>query len=332
MKNASWSLSAFLQTFFTDHLIRHRHVSENTVMAYRDAWRLFLQFLQSRRGKRPSILTVEELTVADVLAFLDESEAERGNTASTRNARLAALRSAVKYALERNPTLPMAVHGILAIPVKRTPRKMLGFMTRPEVDAVLAAPAVSRWSGRRDRALFETLYNTGARVSEIVGAKAGDFQSDARHLRLHGKGRKERVVPLWRPTATKLRIWIRENGLATEHPLFPNARGTAMTRSGVEKRLAVAVLAATRKCASLKDRKIGPHTFRHTTAMHLLEAGVDLSVIALWLGHESIETTNVYITSDMAMKEKALGALQAPENGVRRFRPRDSLLAFLEGL
>jgi len=332
MKNASWSLSAFLQEYFSDHLLRHRHVSENTVKAYRDAWRLFLQFLLSRRGLRPSALAVADLAATDVLAFLDDLEAKRGNGASTRNTRLAAIRGAVTHALDRDPTLPPEVHGILAIPVKRTPRRTLGFLTRPEVDAVLDAPDARRWSGRRDRILLETLYNTGARVSELAGARAGDLLGDARHLRLHGKGRKERVVPLWKRTAAGLRRWIRDNGLTPEQPLFPNARGVAITRSGIEKRMMVAVQAAAGRCTSLASRKIGPHTFRHTTAMHLLEAGVDLAVIALWLGHERLETTNVYITSSMAMKEKALGVLQAPNAVHKRFRPRDSLLAFLEGL
>lgn len=293
-----------LHEFFSDYLALQLSVSEHTIKAYRDTWRLFLRFLQSRRKRCPSEMLVSDLRPTDVLDFLDYVENDRGNSSRSRNARLAAIRSAVRHALALDPTLPVSVQGILAVPLKKTKRRILDFLTRFEVDSILDAPDMSTWSGLRDRLLLAVLYNTGARVSEIAGIQVSDVLLDARQLILHGKGRKERAVPLWKTTVSHIRAWLKDTGFIDTHPLFPNVKGAHMTRSGIEKRLADAVRRAKENCPSLSNRSIGPHTFRHTTAMHLLDAGVDITVIALWLGHESIETTNVYITSSLEMKEK----------------------------
>jgi site-specific recombinase XerD len=202
-----------------------------------------------------------------------------------------------------------------------------------EIDALLAAPDRSTWSGHRDHVLFTTLYNTGARVSEIIGVRVADLVLEpVAHVRLHGKGRKDRTVPLWKSTAKRLKEWLPRVKTGPDTPLFPNGRGVALSRSGVERRLRAAVARASVGCASLATRRISPHTFRHTTAMHLLQSGVDLSVIALWLGHESLDTTHLYVEADLAMKERALATVQEPASGRWRYRASDQLLAFLEGL
>ena len=210
---------------------------------------------------------------------------------------------------------------------------MLGFLTREEIEAVLEAPNAETWSGKRDRALFATMYNTGARVSEIVDAKVSDLiLTTGGTLKLHGKGRKERVLPLWKPTVATLRKWIAANHLTPDRPLFTNARGLAITRSGVEKRLEDAVRKAGETCPSIKNKPVSPHTIRHTTAIHLLQSGADTTVVAMWLGHESIETTHAYVTATLELKEKALQAVQPPSGGNFRFRPSGKLLDFLKSL
>jgi site-specific recombinase XerD len=290
-------------------------------------------YLQERRQVAPEALAVKDLSAGTIMDFLNDLQASRHNGADTRNARLAALRCFVKYLLWVEPILAGDLQGVLAIPVKRTVRPILDFLTREEVEAILEAPDATTWSGKRDRALFALMYNTGARVSEIIGVKASDVILTAHGaLRLHGKGRKSRVVPLWKQTIKILRTWIVGNHLREEQALFANARGAPLTRSGVEKRLREAVQKASARCPSLKSKHISPHTLRHTTAMHLLQSGVDITLIALWLGHESIETTHVYMTTDLAMKERALQTLQPPAGGGFRFRPKAALLSFLESL
>jgi site-specific recombinase XerD len=268
-----------------------------------------------------------------VLDFLDHLEKQRNNSARSRNLRLTAIRSFMKFASQRDPTsLPIA-QRILAIPAKRFERPMVGFLSREEMNAILNAPDSTSWSGRRDRALFATLYNTGARVSEIVRLQRRDLALQrSPFVHLHGKGRKERSVPLWPATAKTLEEWIARLPGLPEQPVFPNRDGRAMSRSGVEHRLDVAVHAATPSCCSLHNRSVSPHTIRHTTAMHLLQAGVDITVIALWLGHESPSTTHLYIEADLKMKELALAKVQPPNANGGRYKPTDGLLAFLEGL
>jgi site-specific recombinase XerD len=322
-----------LRAFFEERLVAQRGASAQTVASYRDTFRLLLRFAQERTARAPTDLTLEDLDAEFVLEFLDHLERDRGNGPRTRNLRLTAIRSFLRYASLRDPaTLPVA-QRVLAIPTKRFDRPILGFLTREEIEAVLDAPDQRTWSGRRDAVLLAVLYNTGARVSEAVGLRVGDVLLDrAASLCLHGKGRKERVVPLWKSTAKQLRAWLSDRPTAPHAPVFPNSRGKPMSRSGVASRLRLAVQIAARLCPSLTDRRVSPHTIRHTTAMHLLQAGVDVTVIALWLGHEDPSTTHAYVEADLALKEAALRCVPDPGRAPRRFAPRDRLLAFLESL
>lgn len=333
MRTKPRMLSSLLQEYFGDFMIRQRRLSPNTVAAYRDSWCLFLRFLQRTLRWKPSEITVDALTASGVLKFLDSCEKERANSPHTRNARLAAIRSAVHFALARDPTLSPEVHQIVKIPSKKTPQRVMSHLEPDEVRALLAATDSGTWSGRRDRVLLEVMYNTGARVSELSQARINDviFEKPGRLL-LHGKGRKERVIPLWGQTVRLLREWIRSNRLCGEDPLFPNTHRGFISRSGVEKRLAGVLKTAIRACPSMARHAVTPHTLRHTTAMHLLESGVDLSMIGLWLGHESIETTNKYLTSSLDLKRKALATLQEPDVAHRRFKADDSLMTFLKTL
>jgi integrase/recombinase XerD len=333
MTSASPNFPALLQDFFAQRLVAQRQASPRTVASYRDAFRLFLDYAQVRLHKPASALTLAELDAPLILGFLGHLEGERRNSARTRNARLAALRSFLRYAALRDPSALATIQRTLAIPTKRFDRPLFGFLSREEMEAILAAPDRSTWSGHRDHVLLTTLYNTGARVSEIIAARVGDvILGPAASIQLHGKGRKDRAVPLWKSTAKRLQEWVPRVTGGPQAPLFPNGHGRALSRSGVEHRLRTAVAKATLHCPSLENRRISPHTLRHTTAMHLLQAGVDLSVIALWLGHESPETTHLYIEADLAMKERALAKLQAPPSTALRFRASDRLLVFLDSL
>jgi site-specific recombinase XerD len=296
-------------------------------------FRLLLHFFADHRSRIPTVLTLADLDAPAVLAFLDHLERERGNSIPTRNARLAALRSFLKYASARDPTCLPVVQRVLAIPTKRPPRPVLGYLSREEMGAILAAPAAETWSGQRDRVLFALMYNTGARVSEAIGLRRADVTlSPSRTVRIDGTGRKQRVIPLWGSTADCLRMWMPRIGQEPGSPLFPNAHGGALSRSGVEHRLHEAVQAAAVKCPALKGRRISPHTLRHTTAMHLLQSGVDLTVIAIWLGHEGTETTHIYVEADLEMKEKALSRIEEMPGPPLRYRADDELLRFLDEL
>jgi site-specific recombinase XerD len=326
-------LAALVQGFFCQRLIQQQNVSARTVASYRDTFRLLLLYLEQVCGRPPVALTLADLDAPAVTAFLDYLEKQRHNSIRTRNARFAALRSFLKYAAVREPASLPIVQRVLAIPMKRFARPALRFLSRDEVAAVLEAPAASTWSGRRDRVLFALLYNSGARVSEAITLRRADVSLDAsRSVRLTGKGRKQRTVPLWKSTVEQLRDWTASLSPSTETLLFPNRGGGPMSRSGVEKRLAEAVRAAVGRCPALEGKRVSPHTLRHTTAMHLLQSGVDITVIALWLGHESTETTHQYVEANLAMKEEALSKLEELPTPDVRFRARDDLLQFLEGL
>jgi integrase/recombinase XerD len=328
------SFATLLQRFFAEHLVQHRSVSPRTVAAYRDTFRLLLLFAERRVGKAPAAIALADLDAPLVLAFLGHLEAERGNTARTRNARLTAIRSFLGYAARHDLAALPTIERTLAIPAKRFDRPMLGFLARDDLQAVLEAPDARSWVGLRDRVLLTTMYNTGARVSEIIGVRVSDLVLDgAPCVHLRGKGRKQRTLPLWRATAALLRAWTRQlGGTAADGPLFPNRGGKAMTRSNVTQRLALCVRAAAAGRPHLLGRAISPHTIRHTTAMHLLQSGVDITVIALWLGHESPSTTHMYVEADLAMKERALRHLQPPGTTVPRYRPPDALMRFLQSL
>lgn len=327
------SFASLVQQFFTEHLVAQRSVSPRTVACYRDALMLFLEFAHSKLGKVPAELQMTDMQPDLILAFLDHLEHERHNTVRSRNLRLTALRTFLKFASRHDMSSLHVVERALAIPMKRFERPMLGFLTREEMLAVLGQPGPS-WTSQRDHLLLAMLYNTGARVSEMIGVRVIDVVIDgAACVHLHGKGRKQRSVPLWKSTAQEIRAWLRCNpSLQPGDALLPNRDGHAMTRSNVAQRLQIAVQRAATECESLARKVVTPHTLRHTTAMHLLQSGVPFNVIALWLGHESTTTTHRYVEADMAMKEKALARLEAPNTTLRRFRAPDTLMRFLQTL
>lgn len=330
---AAPDLPRLLQEFFLRRLLAQQGASRHTVASYRDTIQLLLQFAETRTGRTATRLALADLDSPLVLDFLDHLERTRNNCVRTRNARLTAIRSFMRYAASRDPaSLPVAKR-VLAIPVKRFDQPVLGFLSREEMQAVLDAPDRATWSGRRDAVLFTTLYNTGARVSEIIGLHRADVLLD-RHpsVLLHGKGRKERVVPLWPGTAKLLRQWLSKEPVLADGPVFSNRAGTSLSRSGVRQRLDQTVKKAAQHCASLAQRRVSPHCIRHTTAMHLLQAGVDVTTIALMLGHEDLTTTHRYIESDLAMKEAALNRVAEPGMRPLRFRPSRRVLAFLDTL
>jgi len=328
------SFAALVQAYFAEYLTQQRALSPQTVAAYRDAMVLFLQFAQSRLGKAPAAMTLAEMTPELITAFLNHLEQQRHNCVRSRNARLAALRSFLKFAAHRDVASLQVVERALGIPVKRFERPMFGYLSTAEMQAVIQAPP-STWIGQRDHVLLQLLYNTGARVSEITRVKVGDtvLQEHAACVHLHGKGRKQRSVPLWRSTVKAIRAWLKRNpNLDAGSPLLPSRNGQIMTRTNVSLRLAAAVQVASKSYPALASRTISPHTLRHTTAMHLLQAGVDISVIALWLGHESPVTTHQYVEADLAMKEQALAKLHEPDTALQRYRAPDSLIDFLKTL
>jgi len=328
------SFPALVQAYFGEYLTQQRALSPQTIAAYRDGFILFLAFAEERLGKAPSAMSLADVTPELIMAFLDHLERQRHNSVRSRNARLAALRSFLKFAGHRDVASLQVIERALGVPVKRFERPMFGYLSREEVLAVIGEPGDS-WLSQRDHALFLLMYNTGARVSEIAGVKIGDVVLDpgAACVHLHGKGRKQRSVPLWRSTVKALRAWLPVNPqLESASPLLPNRSGREMTRANVPLRLALAVQRATESQPALAKRKVSPHTIRHTTAMHLLQSGVDISVIALWLGHESPVTTHHYVEADLAMKERALAKLHEPDAKIQRYRAPDSLLDFLKTL
>jgi site-specific recombinase XerD len=327
------SFASLVQQFFTDHLVAQRAVSPSTVACYRDALTLFLDFASRKLATTPTALRLIDIQPDLIVAFLEHLEHERHNAVRSRNLRLTALRSFLKFAGRRDVSSLHAVERALAVPMKRFERPMLGFLTREETLAVLGQPG-SSWSSQRDHLLLAMLYNTGARVSEIIGVRVVDVVLDgAACVHLQGKGRKLRSVPLWTSTVVEIRAWLRLNPtLRGEAALLPNRDGQAMSRSNVAQRLGLAVKRAAARQPSLLKKPVSPHTLRHTTAMHLLQAGVPFNVIALWLGHESTTTTHRYVEADLAMKEKALARLEPPDTTMRRFRAPDSLMRFLQTL
>lgn len=327
------SFATLVQEFFCQRLLQQQNASGHTVASYRDTFRLLLRYLQERQGRQTVNLAVSDLDAPIVLAFLDDLERQRHNSIRTRNARLAALRSFLKYAAGRDPAALPIAQRVLAIPMKRFEQPLLGYLSREEVAALLDAPDPLTWSGRRDRALLSLLYNTGARVSEATGWRRADLSLEpCRSVQIRGKGRKQRMVPLWKSTALLLKKWLREIAEAPLTPLFPNRHGEPLSRSGVEERLGKAVQTAAQRSPTLVGRVVSPHTLRHTTAMHLLQSGVEITVIALWLGHESTETTHQYVEADMSMKERILGNLEEVSSKQIRYQAKGKLLQFLEEL
>jgi integrase/recombinase XerD len=331
VKSSPTLVGPLLQGFFVEHLLQQKHVSPQTIASYRDAFRLLLQYVKKQRNIEPASLDVTTLDAPLILSFLDSLEIDRHNSVRSRNIRLAAIRSFFRWLTLRDPTILGLATRILAIPVKRTDRRLVQSLTRDEIDALLAAPDQRFWQGRRDHALILTLYNTGARVSEITALRQDQVEfGSSNFVHLLGKGRKERDVPLWPKTARTLKAWFRELASSSGHLAFPSARGLQLSRNGVDYVLKRA--AACANCSSLRSKRIHPHAVRHTTGAHLLQSGVDISVIALWLGHESIETTHIYVEADLATKERALQKLAPAGAIVKRFTPDDRVLAFLATL
>lgn len=330
---ARGSFAALLEGFFTQRLMRQRQASGHTIASYRDTFRLLLQFAQKRLHKAPSALALEDIDAPLVMAFLDELQTARGVCARTRNLRLTAVHSFFRYASYEAPTHAAQIARVLAVPAKKFDRALVGFLSRTEVDALLAAPDQRTWSGRRDHALMLLAVQTGLRLSELVGLRREDVNlGTGSHVRVVGKGRKERCTPLSKATRAVLTAWLREPTRAPSQPVFPNARGGLLSSHGVHYLLAKHVAVASVQCTSLARKRVSPHVLRHTTAMDLLQEGVEQSVIALWLGHESIETTQIYLDANLELKEKMLAKTTPPEGKPGRFQPDDKLLAFLKSL
>jgi integrase/recombinase XerD len=327
------NLARLLQAFFVERLINQRNASPQTVAAYRDSFRLLLQFARRHLGLAPERLALTDLDASTVLAFLNYLEHERHNTIRSRNARFAAIRSFFHFAALKEPLALPVIQRVLAIPMKRFDKPLLGFLSHTEMQAILDAPDGSTWCGQRDRLMFATLYNTGGRVSEITGLCVADVALEgSASVRLHGKGRKDRSVPLWRTTAAQIRHWLPRIDGRPDRPLFPSVSGGRMSRPAVTARLQLAVRGAAAHCPPLTKRRVSPHTIRHSTAMRMLQAGVDITLIALWLGHENPATTHMYVEADLAMKERALKAVQPPHIKQTRYRPTDRVLQFLQTL
>jgi integrase/recombinase XerD len=323
----------FVQAFFSDRLLRQREASPHTVASYRDAFRLLLRFAAQRLRKVPSKLSLEDLDAAFIGDFLDYIEKERCNSARSRNTRLAAIRSFFRYLSLQEPAHADLCRRILASPSKRYDRKLIEYLTPEEIDALVAAPDRATWIGRRDQALLLVGIQTGLRVSELIGLQRNDVVlGSGAHVRCQGKGRKERCTPLRKEAVAIMKKWLRQCAAEQSAPVFPSSRGGPLSRDAVEQLIARHQRTAQRRCASLKRKKVTPHVLRHTAAMQLLPHGIDRSVIALGLGHESVETTQMYLHADLRRKEQALSKIAALDVKPGRFRPDDKLLAFLEDL
>lgn len=322
-----------LQMFFTDRLAQQRQASPRTIAAYRDTMRLLLGFVHRTTGRPPSQLDWDDLNAGMISRFLNHLEEERNNSVRTRNVRLTAIRSLFSYAALRHPEHALLIQRVLAIPPKRFDKRVVTYLTASEIDALVAAPDQTRWEGRRDRALMLLAIQTGLRVSELTSLNCRDLTLGVgANVRCEGKGRKQRAVPLTRPVEALLRPWLAERAGAPEQPLFPTRTGRRLSRDAVALRISTHAAAAAQRCPTLQGKQIHPHVLRHTCAMTLLQAGVDTSVIALWLGHAGVRSTDAYIHADISIKEKALALTTPTTARPGRYRPTDKVLAFLESL
>lgn len=327
------ALAPVLQAFFTDRLIAQRHASSHTIAAYRGTFRLLLGFTCAKTAKTPSALDIADLDAPMITAFLDHLKDDRHNTVRTRNWRLAAIHSLFGYAALSHPEHAATIQRVLAIPTKRHERRLLTWLTEPEVDALLGAPDRTTWAGRRDHAMLVLAVQTGLRISELIALSRSDLTLDiGAHVRCMGKGRKERATPLTGLTVAVLRSWLAEHTGGPEAPLFPTRTGTRLSHDAIERRLTGHVTTARARCPALHNKHVTMHTLRHTAAMRLLHAGVDIAVIALWLGHEQIATTHIYLHADMSQKERAIARVTPPSTTPGRYQPPDPLLAFLNSL
>ena len=322
-----------LQAFFSDRLTRQLHASPRTIASYRDTLRLLLCYAQNTTGTAPSDLDWDELDEPLIAAFLTHLEHDRRNSARTRNLRLTAIRSLFRYAAARHPEHAAVIQRVLTIPAKRHNRRAVTFLTAQESQALIDAPPQHRWEGRRDRALLMLALQAGLRVSELVAVNCGDVTlGTGGHVRVEGKGRKQRAVPLTKEAQAVLTVWFAERGGRPDEPLFPTRTGRRLSRDAVERRVATHVATATERCASLQAKHIHPHVLRHSCAMSLLHAGVDSTVIALWLGHADVRSTQPYIHADMTIKERALALVTPATVAPGRYAPTDDVLAYLDSL
>ena len=327
------SLSVLLQAFFTERLMNERRASPHTIASYRDTFRLLLAFAQQHIKKAPSELTLEDLNAPFIGAFLDHLERQRHCGIRSRNLRLTAIHSFFHYIAFLEPGRSALIERVLAMPTKRFDRALIDFLSPPEIQALVAAPDATTRLGRRDRALLLLAIQTGLRLSELIGLRRRDIVlTRGAHVRCYGKGRKERCTPLTKQTVLVLKSWLQERGGSDDSVAVPNARGFSLSSDGVQYLLAKHVARAREECPSLKGKHVSPHVLRHTAAMELLQAGVDHAVIALWLGHESPETTQIYLQANMALKERALAKTKPANVQPGRYRPEDSLVRFLNGL
>ena len=326
-------LAPILQSFFTDRLVIQRQASTSTIAAYRDTLRLLLNWLAATTGTQPAMVDLGQLDAVTITGFLTYLQDERGNSINTRNARLTAIRSLFHHAALQAPEHAELIARVLAIPPRRCEVTMVCYLTATEVDALLAAPDRTRWHGRRDHALLVLACQTGLRVSELTTLTGGDVHmGDGAHVRCQGKGRKQRHTPLTRQSVAVLTIWNAERKGGDDHPLFPTRGGTALSRDAIARLVAKHAAIAATRCPSIAGKNVTPHTLRHSAAMGLLHAGVDTSVIALWMGHASPESTQAYLHADMTIKERALQRVAPPNTGPGRYQAPDSLLAYLETL
>ena len=327
------ALAPLLEAFFLDRLLKQQQASPNTIASYRDTFRLLLTFAKKHLLKVPSALLLSDIDAPFVGSFLDHLEEKRKNSPRSRNNRLAAIHSFFRFIAFREPAHSALIQRVLAIPFKRFDRNLVCFLTCTEADALIEAPDRNSWNGARDHALLLTMSQTGLRVSELINLKCEDisFESIA-HLRCRGKGRKQRPVPLSSKTVAVLRNWLKQREESPAEPLFPSCRGGALSRDAVELLVKKHAATARKKCSTLINKNVSPHVLRHTAAVRLLEAGNDRSIIALWLGHESVDTTQIYLDADLAIKARALEKTAPPNTKPGRFQPPDKLLAFLERL
>lgn len=331
--NNDANLARLLQAFFTDRLMQQRQVSPHTIASYRDTFCLLLCFIQRRTNKAPCTLSLADLDAPIIGAFLNYLETDRGNSPRSRNVRLAAIHSFFHYVALHEPAFIALSQRVLAMPCKRYERNPVDFLNRTEIEALLAAPDQSSWFGRRDRTLMLLAVQTGLRVSELISLNCQDVVlGHGAYVHCIGKGRKARCTPLRTDAVTALREWLREGQNQPADPLFPSQRGGPLSRDSIGYLVAKYAVIASKHCPSLKHKHVSPHVLRHSTAMDLLDHGVDLAVIALWLGHESIETTQVYLQASMAIKEQALEKTSPLNVPSGRYRPDDELLAFLSAL
>ncbi len=326
-------IASTLQAFFTDRLAQQRQASPRTIEAYRDTLKLLLQFVHQQSGKTPAQLDWDDLDATLIAAFLNHLEIQRHNSVRTRNVRLTAIRSLFSYAALRHPEHALLIQRVLAIPPKRFDKRIVTFLTPPEVDALIAAPDQCRWEGRRDRVLMLLAIQTGLRVSELIGLNCGDATLGVgANVRCEGKGRKQRAVPLTGPVEALLGVWLTERAGQPGDPLFPTRTGRRLSRDAIALRVSTHAATAAQRCPSLRGKRIHPHVLRHSCAMSLLQAGVDTSVIALWLGHAGVRSTDAYIHADISIKEKALALTTPASARPGRYHPPDKVLAFLEDL